>query len=65
MLIELLILIVVTVECILSITFFFIKKKRPDINCDNCLRPLPLKKTLDGKYWLCRTCRKVYNKEIS
>jgi len=37
--------------------------KKPDINCDNCKRPMLLRQTRNKAFWLCRTCMKAYNRE--
>ena len=39
------------------------RDRKLDLNCDNCDTVLPLAKTLDKSYWLCKTCFNAYTKE--
>jgi ribosomal protein L37AE/L43A len=58
----LIIIVLIAFEIVLSLTGFNLKRK-PDINCDNCKRPMLLKQTPDKSFWLCKTCMKAYKRE--
>ena len=49
-----------------AIVFYFGQKwlkKSPNIGCENCGKPRVTKKSWDKKFWLCRSCMKIYRLE--
>lgn len=45
---------------VISRVYDSIKNRKLDINCDNCEKPLPLARTPDKQFYMCRECYVAY-----